>query len=175
MSVPTEKKLAELYDLIEGIEIAMMTTRRPDGSLVTRPMDTQQQEDDADLWFVTSVETHKVDEVKQDPNVSLGYYNDGTKEWVSVSGKATISQDRAKIHELYKPDWKAWFEDEGGDRNGGPDDPRFALIYVDAQTVHYMKAKHNRVVTLFEIAKGMVTGDTPDLGREEQLGQRELG
>ena len=175
MSVPTEKKLAELYDLIGGIEIAMMTTRRPDGSLVTRPMDTQEQEGDADLWFVTSVETHKVDEIKADPNVSLGYYDPGTREWVSVSGKATISQDRERIHELYKPDWKAWFEDEGGDRNGGPDDPRFALIFVDAQTVHYLKAKHNRVVTLFEIAKGMVTGGTPDLGREEQLGKGELG
>lgn len=175
MSASTKKKLAELYELIDGIEIAMLTTRRPDGSLVTRPMDTQQQEDDADLWFVTSIETHKIDEIESDPNVSLGYYDDGTKEWVSVSGTATISQDRAKIHELYKPDWKAWFEDQGGDRNGGPDDPRLALIYVDAQTVHYLKAKHNRVVTLFEIAKGMATGNTPDLGREEQLGRGELG
>jgi len=37
----TTKKLDELYALIDGIEIAMFTTRRPDGQLVSRPMATQ--------------------------------------------------------------------------------------------------------------------------------------
>ena len=171
----TEKKLKELYELIDGMEIAMMTTRAPSGLLVTRPMATQQQEDDADLWFVTNIEADKIDDIRHDPNVNLGYYDDGSKEWVSVSGKATITQDRAKIHELYAPDWRAWFGDEGGEKDGGPDDPRLALIFVDAETVHYMKAKHSKPVTLFEIAKGIVTGQQPDLGREEQLSESELG
>ena len=35
---PLGKKLEDLYELIEGIEIAMFTTRRPDGHLVSRPM-----------------------------------------------------------------------------------------------------------------------------------------
>ena len=170
----TQKKLSELYDLIGDIEIALMTTRRADGHLVTRPMATQDHGSYADLWFVTNIETHKIDEIEQDPHVSLGYLDSGSMEWVSVSGTATISQDRAKIHELYEPDWKAWFEDEGGNRDGGPDDPRLALIFVDAHTVHYMKAKHSKPVTLFEIAKGIVTGTQPDIGREEQLTQREL-
>ena len=170
----TEKKLKELYELIDGMEIAMMTTRAPSGRLVTRPMATQQQEDDADLWFVTNIEADKIDDIRHDPNVNLGYYDDGSKEWVSVSGKATITQDRAKIHELYAPDWRAWFGDEGGEKDGGPDDPRLALIFVDAETVHYMKAKHSKPVTLFEIAKGIVTGQQPDLGRTEELSESEL-
>lgn len=174
-ATPTDKKLADLYDLIDGMEIALMTTRRPDGMLVTRPMDTQEQEDDADLWFVTSIETHKVDELEADPNVSLGYYDDGSKEWVSVSGTATISQDRARIHELYQPDWKVWFPDEGGERDGGPDDPRLALIFVEAQTVTYLKSKYGAPRTLFEMAKGFVTGEQPDIGRQEHLSKGELG
>ena len=171
---PTAKKLNELYALIEGMDTALMTTRRPDGRLVTRPMATQKQEASADLWFVTNVETHKIDELEHDPNVNLGYFDADTKEWVSVSGTATITQDRAQIHALYAPDWKAWFGDEGGERDGGPDDPRLALIFVEAHTVHYMKAKHGTVVTLFELARGMVTGEAPDLGREEQLSAAEL-
>lgn len=171
---PTEKKLDELYELIEDMEIALMTTRRPDGRLVTRPMATQRRIPGADLWFVTNIETDKIDELATEPNLNLGYYNPGTSEWVSVSGRAAISQDRAKIHELYAPDWKMWFEDEGGERNGGPDDPRLALILVDAESVTYMKAKHSRPRALFEIAKGMVTGDQPDIGRTEELTSREL-
>jgi general stress protein 26 len=170
----TEKKMKELYELIDGMETAMMTTRAPSGRLVTRSMATQQQEEDADLWFVTNIEADKIDDLQHDPNVNLGYYDSGSKEWVSVSGKATITQDRAKIRELYQPDWKAWFGDEGGERDGGPDDPRLALIFVDAETVHYMKAKHSKPVTLFEIAKGIVTGEQPDLGRTEELSEREL-
>lgn len=170
----TKKKLEDLYELIDDMQIAMLTTQRGDGLMVTRPMATQKQEKDADLWFVTSIETHKVDEIRKNPNVCLGYYKDGTKEWVSVSGTATISQDRARIHELYAPDWKIWFEDEGGNRNGGPDDPRLALIFVEAKVVDYMKAKFSKPRVLFEIAKGFVTGDTPELGREEHLSSREL-
>src|SRR6185295_2711227 len=155
---PAAKKLEELYELIADMEIALMTTRRPDGMLVTRPMATQKRGPLADLWFVTDVETHKVDEVEKDPHVCLGYYNSSSREWVSVSGTARISQDRRKIRELYQPDWRAWFGDEGGDRNGGPDDPRLALLLVDAQSVTYMKAKYSRPRVLFEIAKAMVTG-----------------
>lgn len=170
----TKKKLDELYDLIDDMEIALMTTRRPDGVLVTRPMATQQRGPLADLWFVTSIETHKIEEIENDPNVSIGYYNDSSKEWVSVSGTATITQDRAKIRELHQPDWRAWFEDEGGNRDGGPDDPRLALIFVDAHSAHYMKTKYSRPRVLFEIAMAIATATTPDIGREETLSRREL-
>lgn len=170
----TEKKLDELYDLIDGMKIALMTTRRPDGMLVTRPMATQDRGPQGDLWFVTSIDTHKIDEIENDPNVSLGYFDDGSMEWVSVSGTATISQDRQKIRELHEPDWRAWFSDEGGNRDGGPEDPRLALIFVDAHTVHYMKSKHSKPRVLFEIARGVLTGSTPDIGREEHLSTAEL-
>ena len=40
-NVSTEKKITDLYKLVEGIEIAMFNTRRADGHLVARPMDTQ--------------------------------------------------------------------------------------------------------------------------------------
>lgn len=173
-NTPTEKKLEELHELIEDMDIALMTTRRPDGALVTRPMATQQQGELADLWFVTNRETDKIDELEFDPNVNLGYYDSDTKQWVSVSGTATITQDRAKIRELYQPDWKAFFGDEGGDRDGGPDDPRLALICVDAHSVHYMKSRFSKPRTLFELARGMLTGDKAELGREEHLSQSEI-
>src|SRR6188472_4445826 len=171
---PLGKKLEDLYDLIEGMEIAMFTTRRPDGQLVSRPMATQTQAEGTDLWFVTDVESNKLDELEFDPHVNLAYYKDRTREWVSVSGTATVSRDRRAIHELYRPDWKVWFGDEGGERNGGPDDPRFALILVEAQSVEYLVVDKPRPVVLFEVAKGIVTGSTPDVGEQRSLTEREL-
>jgi general stress protein 26 len=172
--VGTEKKLDELYDLIGGIEIAMFTTRRPDGQLVSRPMATQERVTGTDLWFVTDISSHKLDELRFDPHVNLGYYNLKSREWVSVSGTAQVTQDRNLIAELYKPDWKAWFGDQGGDRDGGPNDPRLALILVEALSVEYLVVNKPRPIVLFEVAKSMITGTPPNVGEERSLTEREL-
>ena len=172
--VSTEKKLDDLYKLIDGIEIAMFTTRRADGQLVSRPMATQERVTGADLWFVTDVSSHKLDDLQFDPHVNLAYYNVKSREWVSVAGTAQITQDRNLIKELYKPDWKAWFGDEGGDRNGGPDDPRLALVLVEAQSVEYLVTTKSKPVVLFEVAKGILTGTKPDVGEERHISEREL-
>lgn len=173
-TLSTKKKLDELYELIGEIEIALLTTRRKDGLLVTRPMATQDHGPLGDLWFVTDVETHKIDELEADPHVSVGYLNPKNFEWVSVSGTARISQDRDRIKELYQDDWKMWFEDEGGQRDGGPDDPRLALIVVEAVTATYFKNTHSKPRVLFELARGRATGTHPDLGRQEHLSATEL-
>ena len=173
-SVPTQKKLDDLYALVEGISVAMFTTRRPDGHLVSRPMQTQERDGAADFWFVTDGESDKLDDLEFDPRVNLAYYRDRTREWVSVSGTARISRDREQIRRLYKPDWKAWFGDEGGGRDGGPDDPRLTLVLVDAESVVYMKSDTPRPVVLFEVLKGMVTGKQPDVGSVRLVDAAEL-
>jgi len=170
----TPEKLHQLYELIDDIEIALMTTRRADGSLVSRPMATQARKDGTDLWFVTNAETAKIDELETDPHVNLAYYKNGTYEFVSVSGIAHLSRDPQRIRELYSPDWRAWFGDEGGARNGGPEDPRLMLVLVEAQSATYLKAAHGKAVTLFNVVKGAVTGERPRVGTQGVLNQHEL-
>ena len=53
--IPTNKKLEQLYELIDGIEIAMLTSRTKTGALVSRPMQTQARRPGTDLWFMTSI------------------------------------------------------------------------------------------------------------------------
>jgi general stress protein 26 len=173
-NVSPAKKIEELYSLIEGIDIAMMTSRTFDGTLVSRPMATQEKRPRVDFWFVTSTETHKVDEVQAQPEVNLAYYNNKSREWVSVSGTARIVNDRDLIRTLYEPKWKAWFTDEGGVRNGGPNDPRLVLLEVEAHEATYLKSDAPRAVQLFKVAKALVTGDTPKIGDMRHVGKKEL-
>ena len=91
-----------------------------------------------------------------------------------MSGIATVSQDRRAIRELYRKDWKAWFGDEGGERDGGPDDPRLALILVDVQSVTYLKVDKPRPVVLFEVARAMVTGTPPRIGAQREVSGEEV-
>ncbi len=139
--VPLEKKLDDLYALIDGIEVAMFTTRRADGQLVSRPMQVQRRTRGTDMWFMTNVASHKLEELATDPSVNLAFYKDRTREWVSVSGTAVLSQDKSLIHDLYQPDWRAWLGDEGGERDGGPDDPRIALVLIEAHVGRLLEAE----------------------------------
>jgi general stress protein 26 len=167
------KKIDELYDLIEGIETAMFTTRGPTGQLLSRPMATQDRIEGADLWFVTNAETHKLDDLALDPHVNCSYYNNRTHEWVSVSGLAHVTKNKARIRQLYKEDWKTWFGDEGGDRDGGPNDPRIALILVEAELATYMKVRA-RPIVLFGVLKGIVTRSRPSVGEVKEITGAEL-
>lgn len=167
------KKLEQFYELIEDIDIAMFTTRRQDGHLVSRPMANQAASSGADLWFVTSKATSKVLDLAHDPHVNLAYYKDRTREFVSVSGIATVSNDRAKIRELFRPDWKAWFGDEGGEHDGTADDPRIVLIGVEIESATFLEVDKPQPVVLFELVKGMVTGKAPEIGELQHVGRAE--
>ena len=74
-------ELEKLYAQIDETEIAMMTTRRPDGHLQSRAMATQKRAEGADLWFVTAEGAQKLTDLATDPHVNLSYYKDRTREW----------------------------------------------------------------------------------------------
>jgi general stress protein 26 len=156
--------LEKLYNHVDEIEIAMMTTRRPDGHLHSRAMATQKRAAGADLWFVTLENSQKVRDLTADAHVNLSYYKDRTREWISVSGLASITRDRQKIHELYAPDWKAWFPKEDDPRHGTKDDPRMVLIGVAVHAASFLEVNKPQPVVLFEVVKGWVTGSTPEIG-----------
>lgn len=159
-----DENLEKLYHLIDDIGMAMFTTRRADGRLVSRPMATQKRATGADLWFVTARASEKLIEIGDDPNVNLAYYKDRTREWVSVSGRARLIDDREKVRELYQPDWRAWFGDEGSEKDGTPDDPRMVLIAVDIEAAMFLELNKPQPVVMFEVMKGMVTGKKPNVG-----------
>lgn len=161
--------LEKFYALVDGLDTAMMTTRRADGHLSSRAMANQRQAPGADLWFVTYEGSAKLADLTHDPHINLAYYRDRNKEWVSVSGIATVSRDRQKIRELYAPDWSAWFPKEGDPRHGTPDDPRMVLIGVTIHAAVFLEVNKPRPVLLFELVKGWLTGTEPELGEMHQL------
>ncbi len=159
-----QSEIQKLREQIEESKVAMMTTRRSDGHLVSRAMANQKAAPGADLWFVTSAETHKREELESDPHVNLAYYKEGSREWISISGLAKISRDRATIEQLYAKDWRMWFGSEGDERHGTAADPRIVLIGVDIHSAVFLEVDKPKPVVLFELVKGMVTGEPVEMG-----------
>ncbi len=162
-------ELEKFYAQIEDVEIAMMTTRRPDGHLRSRAMANQKPAGGADLWFVTMEGAAKLADLDHDHHVNVAYYNNSTRAWVSVSGTAIPSRDRDKIHELYAADWKVWFPEEGDARHGTPDDPRMVLIGVTVHAAEFLEVNKSRPVLLYEFVKGWLSDQQPDMGEMHEL------
>jgi general stress protein 26 len=145
-----KEKLEKLCKIVQSSHTAFMVTRSRQGFLHGRPMATAKVEADCHtLWFAADRNSPKIDELREDSHVCLGYSNASGSEWASVNGNASIVDDRTKIHELYSAPWNNWFD--------GPDDPKIILIKVDPQNGEYWDAG-NKVVAMVKYAVGAITG-----------------
>ncbi len=63
-----------------------------------------------------------------------------------------------------------WFGEEGDPRHGTADDPRMVLIGVDVHGAVFLEMDKPQPVVLFELVKGWVTGEEPDLGETHRIG-----
>ena len=68
----------------------------------------------------------------------------------------------------------AWHDEGVDDALNLPDDPRLALIAVDASSVLYMVNDTPRPVVLFQLARGIITGEQPNIGEMGSLSGDEL-
>ena len=68
------------------------------------------ERDENAIYFLSDARRHKDDEIARDPNVNLAFANAGDQKYVSVTGTATVSNDRAKIKELFSTPAKAWWD-----------------------------------------------------------------
>jgi general stress protein 26 len=109
-----------------------------------------------DLWFVTSLNTEKIEEIRQNPKVGVLFYRDSDNAYVSISGLAHIEQNRDLIKRKWKDEWSAWFP-------GGPEQEDLALIAIDAHEAEYWEPKAGKLTVTFEAPRGALTGEHPEL------------
>jgi general stress protein 26 len=135
---------------------------------------SNQEGNGVDLIFHSNTESGKTDDLASDSDVNLAFLT-SSGEWASISGKASISTDRADIKKYYSPALKAWIGDLGdGTHDGGPEDPRICLIRVKAVMAQYAISKSSMVGSLIEVAKGVATGDVPNINKLRHLGEAEV-
>src|SRR5262245_17470994 len=112
------EELRKMYDHIDEIEVAMMTTRRADGHLQSRAMATQRRAAGTEVWCLTMGRTEHVSGPEADRHRNPSHYSARTREWASLPAIATIARDRRKLHELHAPDWKTSRSSEAAPRDG---------------------------------------------------------
>jgi len=149
-----------LQDMINDVEIAMMTTVAGEDFLRSRPMMTQRTEDDGVLWFFTNDHHAKAKELAEDPRVNVSYSKIDAQRYVSVSGLGEVVHDEEKKRQLWKPIYKTWFPD-------GADDPHLALLKVYIEKAEYWDAPASTWVELAGFAKSLLIGKAYEATRDE--------
>lgn len=153
------EKLNTLFEIIDDLEIGMLVSDN-DGELHSRPMKAFTDETTNQIWFLTKFGSPKIVEIATDSDVNVSFACPKTQNYVSVSGKAFISRDAAKIDEMWSDDMAVWFDCE-------KTDPNVAAIRVVPTTAEYWDGKSNAIARMWEVAKAKVTGEKPDLGDNE--------
>jgi general stress protein 26 len=166
MSTPKqtrESDLEKLRELVKDIDFCMLTTVDESGDLHSRPMSSNGDIDaNGDIWFFTSASSHKVSEVAKLPKVNVSFADPDNQRYISVSGSAELVRDRAKIDELWRPEFKMWFPE-------GEDDPEVALLRVVLEKAEYWDSPSSTIGYALSFVSSSVTGKQPDLGENRKV------
>jgi general stress protein 26 len=120
-----------------------------------RPMSVQQVDDEANLWFLSAIDSHKNKEIADGSAVQLYFQGSAHSDFLQLFGTATISTDKAKIKELWNPILKTWFTE-------GEEDSRITVIKVAPSEGYYWDTKHGNVVAGIKMMIGAALGKTMD-------------
>lgn len=144
----------KLAGMIKDIKFTMLTTTAEDGSLHSRPMgtlNTGPKDFDGTLWFFSKRDSIKNHNIEKEPHVNLAYANPDKHQYVSVSGKAFISEDKSRMKELWNTELKTWFPE-------GLEDPEITLIGVDVESAELWDSPPGKMIQLLGFVKSAVTG-----------------
>ena len=143
-----------VWELMEKIDFCMFVTW--DGEhQQSRPLSSRVKRDEHAIYFLVSDKSSKNWQLETYPAVNLSYADTGAMKFISLAGSAEISNDRAKIKELWSAFDKAWWDDEN--------DPYIRLLTVTPETAELWDSP-NKAVAFSAMLVSAVTGAKPKMG-----------
>ncbi len=152
----SQAAIGKIKQIAEKAQTCFFCTRAgTDGATTTRPMSVQQVDESGQLWFLSATDSHKNAQIAADPRVTVYFQESQHSGFLTLECHATLSQDKAKIRELWEPILKTWF-------TGGVDDPRISVIGLTPHSGYYWDTKHGDAVAGVKMMIGAALGKTID-------------
>lgn len=147
------------WELMEKIGTCMLVTW--DGERQrARPMAAHVTPRDHAIYFLTDARRAKDDQVERFPIVTMAFADAGGQKYVACTGHATLSNDRAKIRELWSVFAKAWWD--------SAEDPNIRLLKVEPDDAEIWDGSGTLIATVKMLAAA-ATGKRPDMGDNRKL------
>ena len=153
--------VSKLKELVSRSRVGMLGTSE-NGVLRFKPMSHVDIDDDGCIWFFTSKESWKAEDIQHNPAVQLMYLNESDSIYLTIEGVAHISVNHQRMKELFNPFVKAWFPE-------GLKDPSLALLEVHPVKMEYWVNDDSKILTYIKILSAAVTGEQPSMGEHDKL------
>ena len=151
----SQEAVKKLKELSESARTCMFCTELSTLPNNARPMSLQECDQEGNLWFISSRDSNKNFEIKDDNRVQLYFMNNGSSEYLSIFGKAYIYTDKNTIKDKWSSFANAWFEE-------GKDDPKVTIIRVTPDETYYWDTKAGKFVSMVTFIASAVTGIKTD-------------
>lgn len=89
--------------------ICTLITLDENGEARARAMDSFLPENDFTVWFGTNVNSRKVEQIKNDPRVTLYYLDSDGSGYVVIQGIAELISDSQTKEKWWKEEWEAFY------------------------------------------------------------------
>ncbi len=151
-----DEDMQEFIGILRSFDHAMLVTQRG-SELRSRPMAIADRTRDGHVWFITSVDSAKLQEITDFPDVNVAMQAGST--FLSISGTVRATRDPDRIDELWNDIQELWFPQ-------GRNDPTLILLEVVPTFAEYWdRSGIEAVKFMFDAARSMITGRT--LGDDE--------
>jgi general stress protein 26 len=147
------------WDLMKKIGFAMLVTHDGD-KLRARPMSAFLEREENAIYFLTDARRHKDEEIARNPGVNLSFANASDQKYVSITGTAAVSNDRAKIRQLFSTPAKAWWN--------SAEDPNIRVLKVTPDDAEFWDSPGS-VISYVKMAAAAVTGSRPNIGDNRKV------
>ncbi len=155
-----QENIDKIQAVVKDIKYTMMTTRTSEDHLHSCPMNTTETGIGArEIWFIGHTPSDTVDNIKKNPEINLAYVTQDGEKYLSITGKAELVEDRAKLEELWSTIYNAYFEH-------GIDDPQVQLIKVVPHGAEYWE-NGNTLTSALKLTAAAVT----DTAIKKSLGE----
>jgi general stress protein 26 len=155
-----QEDLGRVWDIVAKAGVGMLTTRFS-GGLRARPVEPRLDRERGVIRFVTDVRGLKDDEIEKSPDVGLVVISAADKAYLSITGHAVVTRDRAAAEKIWHSTDDVWWP-------GGPDDPNVRVIVLTPTLAELWDGPASSMVAAFEMAKAKVTGQKPNLGEKRK-------
>lgn len=154
------------WDLIDDIKVCMMVTEGDvtagEPALSARPMHAIPDRDARAIWFYTELVSGKTNDLARDGTVCLAFASPARNDYVSVTGTASVCQDRELIRKHWSRFVDAWFPD-------GPEGANVGMIRVDIEAGEYWDSQSSKIVAAAKMLIASETDERPNLGENRKV------
>jgi general stress protein 26 len=156
---PTPESIDRIWELAEKMRTCMLVTMDINQP-AARPMSAHVKREEHAVYFLDAAGSGKEQQLAANPAAMLAFADNGSNKFVTLRGRAAVSNDRALIAALWSDLYKAWWDSEN--------DPEIRVITFTPDEGEIWDGLNN-ILASGAMLMSAITGAKPNLGETAKV------